>query len=141
MKVMANGKMEEVLMVLKFRKLDIARCDKRGYGIAVITSTDYCGEREYDLIAIEDRTVMDSASEFGDDAQYIYETLPLYPYGVALTHQFTKYLDIGMSDDIETLINAYNLTQLGMHGSYEDEPWGSMNKTQFKKFLKTKGTK
>lgn len=121
----------EVIMALAFHKLDYKRKDTKGIGIAVVIR-DYDGE--YEILSIDDRNSFGSASECGDKAEYIYDTLPEYPRGTALTMGFTKYRMISdtESGDIQKLVDAYNVLQEMSQAEYTNfEEWPAMNKTEF----------
>lgn len=144
MKILLNSyngitKSSEVLMVMEFHKLNSKRTDFKGTGIAVIIKDQYEDEDEpfYNLISIDDRNVWGSTSELYDNAKYIYDTLPQYPKGVALTFQFTKYREIELTDDIKLLINAYNIIkEMDVKEGQDFQIWESMNKGEFKKWKK-----
>lgn len=128
-------KNQQILMYLEYRKLNAKRKEMVGKGFAVIFK-DY--EGMYAMQSIEDRGVMGIGEEHDEDKiQYIYDTLPTYPEGYALTMGFTKYRRIDLNAELGSIINTYNIHRKNVHEELCDqEDWNSMNKTEFKKFLK-----
>ncbi len=125
-----NFNQYQILMALAFRKLDKNRSDFKGIGIAVIIQ-DY--EGNYEIITIDDRNCYGSSDETTKNAEYIYRTLPQYPENIALTMNFTKYRIIDMDENIQILVNAYNLNQeLRQTENTNFKVWDSMNKTEYK---------
>ena len=125
-----------VLMVLSFKKLNKNRGEKPGIGYAVITY--YPDDKEYEIIPIEDRNCFDTVYETPETAQFIYENIDKLPENTAFTIGFTKYKKIEMDEDIRTMLKAYNLVEEKKEDPEIEINWDSMNKTEFKKYLKRK---
>ncbi len=126
----------KIIMILEFHALNKHRADRIGTGIAVIIQYESYDKKGmiYELISIDDRNVFVSAHEF-DGVEYVFNTIPKYPEGVALTFKFTKYKEIEINKEIECLINAYNIIQkMNKADQNKFEIWDSMNEGEFKKW-------